>query len=88
MTFAEAYARLLAAWPDVSFSIDVSAWHYEHLPHDPPAVEYRVWHGGLHESFQGPTLEIAMALALGVPADEAGLAAVDRVIGPLTLVAP
>ena len=74
MTISDAYARIAARWPG-SFCIGVNVWHYDHLPSDPPHVEYRIWNGTARESYEGPTLEAAMTLALGTQED---LAAVDR----------
>lgn len=85
MTLSEAYTILLAAWPTASWSIDVHVWHYEHRLHDPPAVEYCVWDGDLHESYGGPTLETAIALALGHAGGGAdgALAEAERVLAVL-----
>jgi len=86
MTFQEAYDRLLAAWPRRSFNIDLEVWHHDHTDSgNPPVrtVEWSIWDEDGRVHHRGPTLETAMTLALGVPAD---LAAVEQQIEGLSLV--
>ncbi len=73
MNLQRAYDLLRARWPG-SWSIDITVWHYEHTPEDPPALRYRVWDGAMHQSYEASSLEAAMEQALGCDAD---LAAVD-----------
>lgn len=85
MTFIEAYIRLEAAWPHDTFSLDISGWHYKHLPQDSPVLVYSVWNERLHKHFTGPTLEAAMGLALAGPV---GLALVERQLADVLSEAP
>jgi hypothetical protein len=55
----------------------VTLWRYETAPDAPPRVVYRVWDGTMRQSYEGPTLEIAMELAIGCDAD---LASVERTL--------
>lgn len=63
LTLAQTYDQLRARWTG-SFSVDIVVWHYDHLPHDPPAVRYRIWDGAHSKSYEGPTLDVVLTLAL------------------------
>jgi hypothetical protein len=83
MTLAEAYAALLAAWPGESFSLDLTLWHYDHRPHDPPEVHYRVWNGARGKIYDAQSLEAVLAMALPEPTTD--LAMVEQQRAGLTL---
>lgn len=96
MTLQHAYDQLLSQWTG-SFSVDIVVWRYGHLPHDPPAIHYRIWDGARRQSYEGPTLDFAMTLALGASESDdlsaaertrEGLQAEseDRPVVPLTVV--
>lgn len=72
VSFTDAYAQLRAAWPTQSFSIDVSAWYHSHDHLDGGGrmeVEYSIWEDEQKTHHRGPTLAIALALALDRQAD-------------------
>jgi len=74
MTLQEAYAQLKAKWSG-SFCVTVTVWNYDHRPHDAPYGEYHIWDGARRKTYQAPTLEAVMDLALAPRAD---LAAVEQ----------
>jgi hypothetical protein len=76
MTLTEAYDKLHAQWLG-TFSVDLVVWHYEHLPHDPPSIHYRIWNAARSRSYEGPTLDVALTLALA-ESDEDDIQAADR----------
>jgi hypothetical protein len=70
MTFTDAYTQLRAAWPHQSFNIEVAVWHHDYteFPYskEPSRMEvrYSIWQNEAHQHHYGPTLEIALGLAL------------------------
>jgi len=88
MTLTDAYARLRAAWPNQSFSIDVSVWYHDHSHLDRHEggrmdVEYSIWEDEQKTHHRGPTLAIALALALE---EQSSLAEVDAQTEGLALI--
>ena len=89
VSFTDAYTQLRAAWPQQSFSIDVSVWYHDHS-HDRHEsgrreVEYSIWEDEQKTHHRGPTLAIALALALAIE-EQSSLAEVDAQTEGLALI--